>query len=126
MQEALHRTGDGPAAAAGRALAGAFRSRGLAVEERSGRGTRGYGSDDASFTRLGVPAVGLHTGAAERKSDDAAALFGGVAGRAYDPCYHRACDTAENIDRTVLEQMTDALSRAVAVLTDTGEAAPKR
>ena len=58
--------------AAGRALAGAFRSRGLAVEERSGRGTRGYGSDDASFTRLGIPAVGLHTGAGERKTDGAA------------------------------------------------------
>ena len=118
------RAGDGPAAVAGRTLAGAFRSRGLAVEERSGRETRGYGSDDASFARLGIPTVGLHTGASERKTDTAAALFGGAAGQAYDPCYHRACDTAGNIDRVVLGQMTEALSRAVYALTATGGFAP--
>lgn len=116
--------GEGLATAASRALSGAFRFRGLAVEERPGRGPRGYGSDDASFARLGIPTVGLHTGAGERKTDDAAALFGGAAGRAYDPCYHRACDTAENIDQNVLGQMTEALSRAIAALTGAGEVAP--
>ena len=50
--------------------------------------------------------------------------FGGAAGQAYDPCYHRTCDTAGNIDREVLEQMTEALSRAVAVLRDMREGAP--
>jgi hypothetical protein len=37
----------------------------------------------------------------------------GVAGRPYDPCYHRACDTVENINREVLEQHTRALVRAL-------------
>ena len=115
---------DGLAAVAGRAMVDAFLARGLPVEQSSGAGPRGYGSDDASFTRRGIPTIGLHTGAGERKPDDKAVLFGGAAGQAYDPCYHRTCDTAGNIDREVLEQMTEALSRAVAVLTDTREGAP--
>jgi len=40
-------------------------------------------------------------------------LFGGAAGRPYDPCYHKACDTIENINRDVLEQNTRALVRAL-------------
>jgi hypothetical protein len=40
-------------------------------------------------------------------------LFGGAAGRPYDPCYHRACDTIENINRDVLEQNTRALVRVL-------------
>lgn len=120
------RRDDDPAATASRRLVEAFRSRGLAVEERPGRGPRGYGSDDASFARRGIPTVGLHTGAGGRKPDDQAALFGGAAGRPYDPCYHRACDTAENIDRAVLEQMTRALALALAALTGVGEAGADR
>lgn len=63
----------------------------------------------------------MHTGASDRKPDDEAALFGGAVGDAYDPCDHRACDTTANVDRAVLGQMTEALARAVAALTDTGE-----
>jgi hypothetical protein len=40
-------------------------------------------------------------------------LFGGAAGSPYDPCYHRACDTIDNINRDVLEQNTRALVRAL-------------
>jgi hypothetical protein len=40
-------------------------------------------------------------------------LFGGTAGRPFDPCYHQACDTIENINRDVLEQNTRALVRAL-------------
>lgn len=115
---------DALAATARRGLLDAFRSRGLSVEERLGRGPRGYGSDDASFARWGIPTVGLHTGADARKSDEAAALFGGTAGQAYDPCYHRACDTADNIAPSVLEQMTQALARVVAALTGMAEPGP--
>jgi hypothetical protein len=46
------------------------------------------------------------------KSEIQASLFGGAAGRPYDPCYHRACDTIENINRDVLEQNTRAVVRA--------------
>ena len=43
-------------------------------------------------------------------------MFGGVAGRPYDPCYHQACDTIDNVNREVLEQNTRALLRALDAL----------
>ena len=44
-------------------------------------------------------------------------MFGGAAGRPYDPCYHRGCDTIDNINREVLEQNTRALVRALKAVT---------
>jgi Zn-dependent M28 family amino/carboxypeptidase len=87
-----------------------FRAHDLPFEERTGGRS---GSDDASFSQKGIPTVGLYTGASGRKPEKEAELFGGAAGRAYDPCYHRACDTVENINREVLEQHTQALVRAL-------------
>ena len=87
------------------------------IEERTG--TR-FGSDDSSFSQKGIPTVGLYTGAGGSKTEKQASLFGGTAGRPFDPCYHQACDTIENIDRDVLEQNTRALVRAlnaVAIVT---------
>jgi Zn-dependent M28 family amino/carboxypeptidase len=86
----------------------------LAVEERSGGR---YGTDDASFYEKGIATVGLYTGAGAAKSEAEAALFGGVAGQPHDPCYHRACDTIENINREVLEENTRALVRALDAVT---------
>jgi Zn-dependent M28 family amino/carboxypeptidase len=87
-----------------------FRTHDLPFEERAGGRS---GSDDASFSQKGIPTVGLYTGASGRKPEKEAELFGGTAGRPYDPCYHRACDTTENINREVLEQHTRALVRAL-------------
>ena len=87
-----------------------FREHNLTVEERAGGR---FGSDDASFSQKGIPTVGLYTGAGGPKSETQAGLFGGAAGRPYDPCYHRACDTIDNINRDVLEQNTRALVRAL-------------
>jgi hypothetical protein len=64
----------------------------------------------------GIPTVGLYTGASGLKSEFQAGVFGGVAGRPYDPCYHRACDTIDNVNREVLEQNTRALLRALDAL----------
>lgn len=89
-----------------------FESKNLAVEERS-RNQRGFGSDDAAFAAKNIPTLGLFTGAGNAKSDEHAARFGGQAGQPYDPCYHKACDNAGNVDRVVLEQMTDALTRVL-------------
>jgi Zn-dependent M28 family amino/carboxypeptidase len=91
----------------------------LAVEERTGGR---FGSDDTAFSQKGVPTVGLYTGAGGPKSEAEAKLFGGAAGQPSDPCYHRACDTTENIDQEVLEQNTSALVRvlrAVAIAAST-------
>jgi Zn-dependent M28 family amino/carboxypeptidase len=102
--------GDGLAAIARSALVADFREHGLPFEERTGGR---FGTDDASFSEKGIPTVGLYTGAGGPKSEAQASLFGGTAGRPYDPCYHRACDTIENIDREVLEENARALLRAL-------------
>jgi Zn-dependent M28 family amino/carboxypeptidase len=69
-------------------------------------------SDYGPFIDVGIPAGGLFSGAEGVKTDDEAAAFGGTAGEPYDPCYHQACDTTENIDPTVLDQMADAVAHA--------------
>jgi Zn-dependent M28 family amino/carboxypeptidase len=104
---------DGAATLARRELVAEFRDRGLNIEERAG--TR-FGSDDSSFSQKGIPTVGLYTGAGGSKSESQASLFGGTAGRPFDPCYHQACDTIDNIDRGVLEQNAQALLHALKAL----------
>jgi Zn-dependent M28 family amino/carboxypeptidase len=94
-----------------RELLSDFREHNLAAEERV---RDFYRSDDASFSRQGIPTVGLYTGASESKLEAQVSAFGGAAGRPYDPCYHRACDTIDNVDRDVLEQNTRALVRALS------------
>ena len=106
-------TDDAPVALARRELVAAFREHGLNIEERTG--TR-FGSDDSSFSQKGIPTVGLYTGASGFKSEKQASLFGGTAGRPFDPCYHQACDTIGNIDRDLLEQNTQALVRALGAV----------
>jgi Zn-dependent M28 family amino/carboxypeptidase len=49
-------------------------------------------SDNFGFIEAGIPAGGLFTGAEVPKTIAEAALYGGVAGAAYDPCYHAFCD----------------------------------
>ena len=49
-------------------------------------------SDYGPFIAIGIPAGGLFTGAEVPKTVAEAALYGGVAGAAYDPCYHQFCD----------------------------------
>ncbi len=49
-------------------------------------------SDYGPFIAVGIPAGGLFTGAEVAKTAAEAALYGGVAGASYDPCYHQPCD----------------------------------
>jgi Zn-dependent M28 family amino/carboxypeptidase len=81
-----------------------FAARRLPVEEAS----LGGGSDHAAFARAGIPVGGLFTGADEPKSAELARRFGGEAGRSFDSCYHKACDTVANVDLRVLDQLADA------------------
>lgn len=94
------------------AMGAALREQNAPFVERT-RGRMGGGSDDAAFAARGIPTIGLYTGAGESKSAEQAAQFGGEAGKPFDACYHRACDTAANIDRAVLDQMTRALHRSL-------------
>ena len=69
-------------------------------------------SDYGPFIFNGIPAGGLFTGAEGIKTPDQAALWGGTAGERYDPCYHRACDTYDNINLTALEVNSGAVAYA--------------
>ncbi|MBC8067587.1 MAG: M20/M25/M40 family metallo-hydrolase, partial [Deltaproteobacteria bacterium] len=53
-------------------------------------------SDYGPFIAAGIASGGLGTGAEGIKTAEQAAVHGGQAGQAYDPCYHGACDTLDN------------------------------
>ena len=69
-------------------------------------------SDYAPFIAVGIPAGGLFTGAEGIKTDDEVALWGGTAGDQYDPCYHLACDTFDNINLAAFDINADAVAAA--------------
>ncbi|MFG1942455.1 M28 family metallopeptidase [Nonomuraea sp. NPDC048826] len=66
-------------------------------------------SDYGPFIDSGIPSGGLFTGAEGVKTEEEAALFGGTAGAAYDPCYHRSCDTIANVSTKALLVNTGAI-----------------
>jgi Zn-dependent M28 family amino/carboxypeptidase len=69
-------------------------------------------SDYGPFIAMGVdiPSGGLFTGAEGIKTAEEAALFGGTARVAYDPCYHQACDTFANNNDFALDVNSDAVA----------------
>jgi Zn-dependent M28 family amino/carboxypeptidase len=108
-----------------------FASQGLASESTPFSGRSDYGP----FIAAGIPAGGLFTGAEGVKTAEQAAEYGGVAGAAYDPCYHQACDSLEptydttekaalyaalnadydmvgNVNLDALDEMSDAAAHA--------------
>ncbi len=70
-------------------------------------------SDYGPFIEVGIPAGGLFSGAEGIKTPEQAAQFGGTAGLPYDSCYHKACDTVDNISEPALDQLGDAAAHAV-------------
>ena len=70
-------------------------------------------SDYGPFIAVGIPSGGLFTGAEGIKTADEAALWGGTAGDQYDPCYHLACDTFDNVSLNALDINSDAVAFAV-------------
>jgi Zn-dependent M28 family amino/carboxypeptidase len=68
-----------------------FAQRGMATLPQAFDGR----SDYVGFINRGIPGGGIFAGAEVPKTPEQVALFGGVAGEQYDPCYHEACD---NID----------------------------
>lgn len=99
-----------------------FAGRGLLTEPTAFDGRSDYGP----FIAVGIPAGGLFTGAEGIKTEEQAGNYGGTADEAYDPCYHEACDTFDNISLQGLDEMTDAAAHAVMVFAtnDLPEAAP--
>ncbi|WP_328809135.1 M28 family metallopeptidase, partial [Nonomuraea montanisoli] len=70
-------------------------------------------SDDASFRNAGIATSGVAAGASATKTSAQAAKWGGTSGRAYDSCYHSACDTVSNINDTILDRASDAAMYAL-------------
>src|SRR5918992_1387871 len=81
-----------------------FASEGLATDPTPFDNRSDYGA----FTPHGIPAGFLFTGAEGTKTQAQAEVYGGTAGMPYDPCYHQACDTFQNVNRVVLKQMLRA------------------
>src|SRR5919112_3639717 len=102
-------SGPGPAGSApiGQTLAAYFSTIGVPT-----RGTDFDGrSDYGPFIANGIPAGGIFTGAEGRKTAAQVQLWGGTAS-AFDPCYHRACDTLTNVNDTALNRNSDAIAYA--------------
>jgi Zn-dependent M28 family amino/carboxypeptidase len=85
-----------------------YEGRGLVYEGTDFSGRSDYGP----FIAFGIPAGGLFTGAEGVKTAAQAAVYGGTAGVAYDPCYHLACDTFANVNLEVLDVNADAVAHA--------------
>jgi Zn-dependent M28 family amino/carboxypeptidase len=54
-------------------------------------------SDYVGFINRGIPGGGIFAGAEVHKTAEQVAVFGGVAGEQYDPCYHEDCDTIDTV-----------------------------
>jgi Zn-dependent M28 family amino/carboxypeptidase len=112
-----------------------FESAGLASAETPFSGRSDYGPFIAEG--VDIPSGGMFTGAEGVKTAEQAEAFGGLAGVAYDPCYHQACDALEqdfgsdtakaalyadlaevyklegNVNLDAIEEMSDAVAHAV-------------
>jgi Zn-dependent M28 family amino/carboxypeptidase len=84
-----------------------YADRGLPAEDTDFNGR----SDYQAFILSGIPAGGLFTGAEERKTAAQVQLYGGVAGAAFDPCYHARCDSltpvADGADAALYAQLDE-------------------
>ena len=82
-----------------------YESRGLPFKGTDFSGRSDYGP----FIAASIPSGGLFTGAEGIKTAEEASLWGGTAGVAYDPCYHQACDTYDNVNLAALGANADAI-----------------
>ena len=92
-----------------------FASKNLATAPTAFDGRSDYGP----FIAVGIPAGGLFSGAEGIKTEEEAAIYGGTAGEPYDPCYHQACDTTNNLSTKALGEMGDAVAHSVMTLART-------
>jgi Zn-dependent M28 family amino/carboxypeptidase len=69
-------------------------------------------SDYQAFIENGIPSGGLFTGAEVQKTEEQAAIWGGVADEQFDQCYHLACDTFGNVDLHALDVNSDLIAFA--------------
>jgi Zn-dependent M28 family amino/carboxypeptidase len=86
---------------------------------RAGKAPRDTGFDGRSdydaFTKAGIPAGGLFSGAEDKMSDDEAKLWGGAANEPFDPNYHQKTDTFDHLDHTSLGIQGKGVAYAIGV-----------
>ena len=70
----------------------------------------GGGSDHVPFQQAGIPTGGVFSGASEVLSKAQASSFGGTVGARADTCYHRACDTMNNVNMPLARLLTAGLA----------------
>lgn len=87
---------------------------GLPIEENPFSDSYGF-TDHTPFFDAGIPVSDLHTGIDFPKTEEQAAIFGGQAGEPWDPCYHQSCDTLDNVNFMVMEEMARAAAHALAI-----------
>ena len=75
-------------------------------------------SDHASFRSYGIATTGMYSGGETTKTAAQASKWGGTAGQAFDPCYHRSCDTISNINTTALDRNLDMIGHMVWLYAD--------
>jgi Zn-dependent M28 family amino/carboxypeptidase len=95
-----------------------FQSQGLATDPTAFDGRSDYGP----FIARGAPAGGLFSGAEVVKTQRQAEVYGGVAGEAYDRCYHQACDTISNLNDTSFDQLSDGAATTLVTFAFTKQA----
>lgn len=89
-----------------------FADQGLPIEPTPLDGRHSY----LAFYSSGIPVGGLFGGDLGIKTPAQAAVYGGSAGDQYDPCYHLACDTFDNVSLQALDDMSDAAAHAIQTL----------
>jgi hypothetical protein len=70
-------------------------------------------SDYEAFILAGIPSSGLFTGAEGLKTEEQAAIWGGIVEEQFDPCYHLDCDTFANNNDHALEVNSDLIAFAM-------------
>lgn len=83
-------------------------------------------SDYDGFIKNGIPGGGIATGAEGLKTPEEAEMFGGIAGMAYDPCYHQLCDDTTNLDYTAWLLNTKLIAHSVATYAASLKSFPMR
>jgi Zn-dependent M28 family amino/carboxypeptidase len=83
--------------------------RGIAFQGTDFSGRSDYGP----FINAGIPAGGLFSGAEGIKTAEQVNLWGGTQGDSFDPCYHVACDTFDNVSLVALDFNADAVAYSV-------------
>jgi Zn-dependent M28 family amino/carboxypeptidase len=86
-----------------------FADNGMATEPTELAGN----SDYAPFAEAGIPIGGMATGAGDLKTEEQAAVYGGMAGRPYDENYHTLADNLGNLNTVVEKQILEAMAYAI-------------